>query len=66
MLCDEDGATCRAYGVSSLVGGVLGFASRASVLIDAEGRVAANYPDVSVREHADEVLADLARLGLTP
>lgn len=62
MLCDEDGAVCKAYGVSSLVGGLLGFASRASVLVGADGRVLATYPSVSPSKHAREVLDDLERL----
>lgn len=63
MLCDEDGTVCRAYGVSSLVGGLLGFASRASVLVGADGRVLATYPSVSPSKHARKVLDDLARLA---
>ena len=65
MLCDERGDVCKSYGVSSLVGGLLGFASRASVLIDGDGIVRKTYPSVSVSKHAREVLDDAVALGLS-
>ena len=64
MACDEDGSVCKAYGASSFVGGVLGLASRVSVIIDADGTVRKTYPDVPVATHADDVLADLETLGI--
>jgi len=63
MLCDESGEVCRAYGAVSLVGGLLGVASRVSVLIDGDGVVRRAYPDVSPSKHAEEVLADVAALA---
>ena len=57
MLCDEEGATVRAYGVR----GLLGLAKRVSFLIDPEGRVARVWTKVSPGKHPAEVLAELRR-----
>ncbi len=59
MLCDTEGEMLRAYGVR----GLLGFAKRASFLIDAEGKIVKIYEKVSTSKHAAQVLEDLALLA---
>jgi peroxiredoxin Q/BCP len=61
LLADEDAKLAEAFGVRTHVG----LASRVSFLIDAEGVVRATFRDVDPGVHADEVLAEAARLGLT-
>lgn len=58
MLADPDKEAIHAYGVK----GLLGFAKRASFLIDAGGIVRKTYPKVSPGKHAREVLEDLRSL----
>ena len=57
---DEDGAASVAYGAAAPDAAR---ASRVSVLIAPDGRVAVAYAEVTPAEHPDQVLADLDRLG---
>jgi thioredoxin-dependent peroxiredoxin len=59
LVADEDGRVQRAYGVSS----VLGFASRVTFLVGADGNVARVWPEVDPGVHAAEVLAAADALG---
>ena len=58
LIPDPDGTWARAFGVGS----TLGFDDRVSFLIDPEGIVVAQYPDVDPGIHATEVLKDVERL----
>ncbi len=60
LLSDEDGTASLAYGAAAPDAAR---ASRVSVLIGPDGRVAAAYPEVIPAEHPDQVLAELDRLG---
>ncbi|MBK6466884.1 MAG: peroxiredoxin [Rhodobacter sp.] len=60
LASDEAGRTCEDYGVwaeKSMYGKTYMGITRATVLIDGDGRVAKVWPKVSVKGHADEVLA---------
>ena len=60
LASDEGGRTCEDYGVwgeKSLYGRLFLGITRATFLIDAEGRVARVWPKVKVKGHAEEVLA---------
>ena len=60
LASDEGGNTCEDYGVwveKSMYGKTYMGIERTTVLIDGEGRVARIWPKVSVKGHADEVLA---------
>ena len=60
LASDEMGQTCEDYGVwgeKSMYGKVYMGITRATVLIDGAGNVAQVWPKVSVKGHADEVLA---------
>ena len=60
LASDEDGQTCEDYGVwaeKSMYGKTYMGITRATFLIDAEGKIARIWPKVSVKGHADEVLA---------
>ena len=60
LVSDEAGHTCEDYGVwkeKSMYGKTFMGIERTTVLIDAEGRIARVWPKVSVKGHADEVLA---------
>ena len=60
LASDETGQTCEDYGVwgeKSMYGKVYMGITRATVLIDGAGNVAQVWPKVSVKGHADEVLA---------
>ena len=60
LASDEAGQTCEDYGVwaeKSMYGKTYMGITRATVLIDGDGRVAKVWPKVSVKGHADEVLA---------
>jgi len=64
LLADVDRSVGRAYDVVRPAGDQYeAFARRFSFLIDPEGRIARIYEVADVKGHADEVLADLARLG---
>jgi len=60
LASDEGGHTCEDYGVwkeKSMYGKTFMGIERTTVLIDAEGRIARVWTKVSVKGHADEVLA---------
>ncbi|NHB76787.1 peroxiredoxin [Rhodobacter calidifons] len=60
LASDEAGRTCEDYGVwveKSMYGKTYMGIERTTVLIDGEGKVARVWPKVSVKGHADEVLA---------
>ena len=60
LVSDENGSTCEDYGVwgeKSMYGKTFLGITRATFLIDATGRVGQVWPKVSVKGHADEVLA---------
>lgn len=61
LLADTEAALAQAFGLK----GRLGMLPRVSFLIDGDGVVRAVYPDVDPGVHAEEVLADVTRLGLT-
>lgn len=63
LLSDVDRSVGRAYDVVRPSGDqYAAFARRFSFLITPEGRIARVYEVADVKGHADEVLADLARL----
>lgn len=60
LASDEGGTTCEDYGVwveKSMYGKTYMGIERTTVLIDGAGKVARIWPKVSVKGHADEVLA---------
>jgi thioredoxin-dependent peroxiredoxin len=60
LASDEHGQTCEDYGVwveKSMYGKTYMGVERTTVLIDGEGQIARIWPKVSVKGHADEVLA---------
>jgi thioredoxin-dependent peroxiredoxin len=60
LASDEEGTTCEDYGVwvqKSMYGKTYMGIERTTVLIDGAGKVARVWPKVSVKGHADEVLA---------
>jgi peroxiredoxin Q/BCP len=60
LVSDEAGTTCEDYGVwleKSMYGKTYMGIERTTFLIDGEGKVAQVWPKVSVKGHADEVLA---------
>ncbi|MFN4153298.1 MAG: thioredoxin-dependent thiol peroxidase [Paracoccaceae bacterium] len=60
LASDEEGQTCEDYGVwaeKSMYGKTYMGITRATFLIDGEGRIAQVWPKVSVKGHAEEVLA---------
>ncbi|WP_374646047.1 peroxiredoxin [Tabrizicola sp.] len=60
LASDEGGTTCEDYGVwgeKSMYGKTFMGITRATFLIDGAGKVARVWPKVSVKGHADEVLA---------
>ncbi len=65
LASDEDGHTCEDYGVwseKSMYGKTYMGVERSTFLIDATGRIAQIWPKVSVKGHADEVLAAVRAL----
>jgi len=56
LVSDPDGNIAKAYGVPSH----LGFLSRQTFIIGADGNVKKIYRDVDVSKHASEVLADVS------
>jgi peroxiredoxin Q/BCP len=65
LASDEGGTTCEDYGVwveKSMYGKTYMGIERSTVLIDGTGRVARIWPKVSVKGHADEVLAAVQAL----
>lgn len=61
LLADSDGSVSRAYGSIRGIGPVK-FSARNTFLINPEGKIAKVYLGVSVNQHSEEVLADLAAL----
>lgn len=59
LLTDEGGEAARTLGVLREGGNV---ANRVTFLVDAEGRIAKVYPDVTPELHADEILEEAGRL----
>ncbi len=60
LASDEEGQTCEDYGVwaeKSMYGKTYMGITRATFLIDGTGKIARVWPKVSVKGHADEVLA---------
>ncbi|WP_103333552.1 thioredoxin-dependent thiol peroxidase [Pseudotabrizicola formosa] len=60
LASDEAGQTCEDYGVwteKSMYGKTYMGITRATFLIDGAGKIAQVWPKVSVKGHADEVLA---------
>jgi peroxiredoxin Q/BCP len=65
LASDEAGTTCEDYGVwvqKSMYGKTYMGIERTTVLIDGTGTVARIWPKVSVKGHADEVLAAVKAL----
>ena len=65
LASDETGTTCEDYGVwqeKSMYGKTYMGIQRATFLIGGDGRVAMVWPKVSVKGHADEVLAAVKAL----
>ena len=65
LASDEGGTTCEDYGVwgeKSMYGKTFMGITRATFLIDGAGKVARVWPKVSVKGHADEVLAAVRAL----
>jgi thioredoxin-dependent peroxiredoxin len=65
LASDEGGTTCEDYGVwveKSMYGKTYFGIERTTVLIDGAGKVARVWPKVSVKGHADEVLAAVRAL----
>ena len=59
LVSDEDGDICERYGVwgeKSMYGKTFMGITRATFLIDGQGRIARIWPKVSVKGHAEEVL----------
>lgn len=68
LLPDSDRSLCRAYGVIGGLGGLLGMATRETVLIDEEGKIAARWRSANPAAHVTNVLRELERragAGLT-
>lgn len=67
LLSDTDRSVGRAYGVTRPDGDQYSpFARRLSYLIGPDGVIARVYDVADVKRHADDVLADLARLQAGP
>lgn len=65
LASDEAGATCEDYGVwveKSMYGKTYMGIERTTILIDGQGKIARVWAKVSVKGHADEVLAAAAAL----
>ena len=61
LLSDKDRTLAKAVGAARAL---LPVPKRVSYLVGSDGTILVAYPDVSPSTHADEVLADLARLGI--
>ena len=60
LVADTERTVAQAYGVGSF----LGMTSRVTFLIDPKGIIAKVYPDVSPKDHAQELLKDIhSKLG---
>ena len=60
LLSDRDRTLAKQVGAARAL---LPVPKRVSYLVGADGVILVTYPDVSPATHADEVLADLERLG---
>jgi peroxiredoxin Q/BCP len=66
LLADEEQVVVELFGVWGLkkfMGREFMGTHRMSFLIDAKGKIAKVYEKVKVKEHAEEVLADVKRMG---
>lgn len=66
LVSDEDSDICERYGVwaeKSMYGKTYMGITRATFLIDSEGRIARLWPKVSVKGHAEEVLEAVRALA---
>lgn len=66
LLSDESGEVCNTYDVwkkKSLYGRSYMGIIRSTYLIDPQGTIVKVYPKVKVKEHAEEVLRDIAELS---
>ena len=63
LLSDREKTLAKAVGAAR---SVIPVPKRISYLIGADGTVLVAYPDVNPGAHAEEVLADLERLGVGP
>ncbi|GAB4266395.1 MAG: peroxiredoxin [Pararhodobacter sp.] len=66
LVSDEETGICEAYGTwgeKKMYGKTVLGITRATFLIDAEGRIARIWPKVKVAGHAEEVLAAARALG---
>jgi len=61
LIADPEHVWSDAFGVGTFAG----LDSRVSFLIDSRGKIVKSYEDVDPGVHAEEVLADAQRLGLT-
>jgi peroxiredoxin Q/BCP len=69
LLSDEDGSVSAAYdsyGEKNMFGNTFDGVFRNSYLIDPDGEIALAYEGVSPDSHAEEILDDLADLGVSP
>lgn len=57
LLSDTDKSVSEAYGTKGLL-----MISRKTFIVDKDGKIVKIYPKVSVSEHAETILADLAEL----
>jgi len=61
LLSDQEKALAKQVGAAR---SMIPLPKRISYLVGADGHVLVAYPDVKPGEHAEEVLADLERLGV--
>ncbi len=62
LIVDEDGELCEKYGVwqeKQLYGKKFMGIVRTTFVVDSKGKVAKIYPNVKVKGHVDQVIADL-------
>jgi len=67
LLSDEDGSVSAAYdsyGEKQMFGNTFDGVFRNTYVIDPDGEIALAYEGVSPEDHATEILADLASLGV--
>jgi peroxiredoxin Q/BCP len=67
LLSDEDGSVAAAYdsyGEKQMFGNTFDGTFRNTYVIDPDGEIALAYEGVSPDSHAEEILADLASLGV--
>ncbi len=64
LLTDKDGDIAKALGVGTVP--IIGVHKRQSLLVGADGKLAAFYGDVDPEKHADEVLAQIEKASAPP